>query len=179
VNNLLTSFDPSKKAIVPGTDLNTMYRLNATLPSVVNRMQSLGVKFISYKDAGMPQQLFASRRISVRLDSPIAWVGQAGNCHVAATASRTAFPSSLTAQQRQNAPYFAFAEQHQRQRPFPDGINNYYMRSVPTIVGASTAGRDRQTTSARSSADRRSKATLRRTSRTRACTTGTSLSKKR
>ena len=57
-NNLLTSFDPAKKAIVLGTDLNTMYRLNATIPSVVNRMQSLGVKFISYKDAGMPQTLF-------------------------------------------------------------------------------------------------------------------------
>ena len=58
ISNLLTSFDPQKRAVVLGTDLQTMYQLGATLPSVVNRMQSLGVKFISREESGLPEAFY-------------------------------------------------------------------------------------------------------------------------
>jgi len=57
-DNLRSSFDRSKKAIVLGADLETMYRVNATLPSVVRRIESLGGKFISYQEAGMPKEMY-------------------------------------------------------------------------------------------------------------------------
>ena len=139
-NNLLTSFDPSKKAIVLGTDLDTMYRLNATLPSVVNRMQSLGVKFISYKDAGIPQQLFRVPKTDFGPRLGFAYRIGASNREMVLRGgyriSHFTIPlRAWTAQQRQNAPYFARLQSSINGSDLsPDGINNYYLRSVPAIV---------------------------------------------
>ncbi|MEK7408632.1 MAG: carboxypeptidase regulatory-like domain-containing protein, partial [Acidobacteriota bacterium] len=56
-NNVLTTFDPNRRAVVLGQDLDAMYRLGATLPSIVDRLQFLGVKFTTAKEAGMPRAL--------------------------------------------------------------------------------------------------------------------------
>ena len=60
-NNILVGFDPSNHKIVLGTDLDTMYRAGASVPSVVAAYQGLGLGFESYKDAGLPQNLVNSR----------------------------------------------------------------------------------------------------------------------
>ncbi|MGH3440592.1 MAG: hypothetical protein ACRDUY_00800, partial [Nitriliruptorales bacterium] len=46
-NNILTTFDPDRRAVILGQDLDTMYRLGATLPSIVDRLRFLGVKFMT------------------------------------------------------------------------------------------------------------------------------------
>jgi hypothetical protein len=61
-NNVLVGFDPATHAIVLGNDLNTLYRLGNAVPSVVNAYQNLGLKFESYKDAGLPQNLMYPRK---------------------------------------------------------------------------------------------------------------------
>ena len=48
-NNIMVGFDPANHAMVLGTDLETMYRMGASVPSVVAKYQSLGLKFESYK----------------------------------------------------------------------------------------------------------------------------------
>jgi hypothetical protein len=56
-NKLLTGFDPASRSIILGQDLQTMYDLGATFPAVVEQFESLGVKFISYQEAGRSQNL--------------------------------------------------------------------------------------------------------------------------
>src|SRR5581483_2365726 len=56
-NNEMSSWDPKNRAVVLGQDLNTFYGMGATLPSIVNRLQALGAKFETYKEAGLPQSL--------------------------------------------------------------------------------------------------------------------------
>jgi hypothetical protein len=60
-NNVLAGFDPNAHAIVLGTDLNTLYRTGYSVPSVVAAYQALGLKFESYNQAGLPQNLVHSR----------------------------------------------------------------------------------------------------------------------
>jgi hypothetical protein len=60
-NNVLTGFDQANHAIVLGTDLNTLYSVGASVPSIVSTYQSLGLKFESWKDAGLPQDLVYPR----------------------------------------------------------------------------------------------------------------------
>jgi hypothetical protein len=141
ITNMLTSFDPARRAIVLGTDLETMYRLGATVPAVVDKMQALGVKFISYQEAGMPRELhkvpktdFGPRvGLAYRLGSGSRPMVVRGGYRI----SHFTIPlRAWTAQQRSNAPFYARLTNQQDQAELaPDGIPNYSMRSVPTVIG--------------------------------------------
>jgi hypothetical protein len=50
-----TSFNPKTYAVVLGTDIQKMYALGDSLPSLVNRYKELGLKFESYQEAGLPR----------------------------------------------------------------------------------------------------------------------------
>ncbi|MCZ2079279.1 MAG: TonB-dependent receptor [Bryobacteraceae bacterium] len=140
ISNLLTSFDPAKRAIVLGSDLETMYRLGATLPSVVERMQSLGVKFIGYEEAGLPKSLYKVPKTNFGPRAGFAYrFGGNDRSMVLRGGYRIShFTIPLrawTAQQRSNAPYYARLTSNINDSALsPDGIANYYMRSVPAIV---------------------------------------------
>ena len=68
-------FSPDKHALVLGTDLDTMYRLGATLPSVVNRLERSGAKFMTYQEAGLPRSMMYDQleelRAAARLRLPL------------------------------------------------------------------------------------------------------------
>ena len=53
----LVSFDPAQKAVVLTNPLDHYYRIGSIFPGVVNRMQELGMKFITHEQAGMPKSL--------------------------------------------------------------------------------------------------------------------------
>jgi len=55
--HLLLGFDAPAHATVLGTDIQTMYALRATLPSIVNTYQGLGWKYKGYQEAGLPQNM--------------------------------------------------------------------------------------------------------------------------
>jgi hypothetical protein len=139
-NNMLTTFDPERRAIVLGSDLDTMYRLGATIPSIVNRMQALGARFITYDEAGMPKGLMESTHnnfgprlgLAYRVtDGPRAFVLRGGY-------RISYFPIPLrpwTARMRSNAPLTSrFERSLTDAAQSPDGISQYGMRSVPDIV---------------------------------------------
>jgi hypothetical protein len=140
ISNLLTSFDREKRAIVLGTDLETMYRQGATLPSVVQRMQSLGVNFISYQEAGLPKELYRVPKTNFGPRAGFAYRLGGGNRPLVMRGgyriSHFTIPlRAWTAQQRSNAPYYArLTSSIDGAAVSPDGIGSYYMRSVPTIV---------------------------------------------
>ena len=55
-NNFFTGFNFDQRAIVTGNPLDEMYRLeHDASPAIVYRYEQLGAKFITYKDAGLPQ----------------------------------------------------------------------------------------------------------------------------
>jgi hypothetical protein len=140
ISNLLTSFDPERRAIVLGTDLDTMYRLGATLPSVVNRMQSLGVTFISREEAGLPEALYNVPKTNFGPRLGFAYRLSTGNRPMVLRGgyriSHFTVPlRSWTASQRSNAPYYArLTSDYNSSALSPDGIGNYYMRSVPSVI---------------------------------------------
>jgi hypothetical protein len=140
VDNLRTSFDPDQRAIVLGADLNTMYRLGATLPSVVERIQSLGGKFITYQEAGMPRELYKTSKTDFGPRAGFAYrIGTGSRPMVLRGGYRIShFTIPLrvwTAGERSNAPFFArLTSAKDTAALSPDGVPNYSMRSVPTIV---------------------------------------------
>jgi hypothetical protein len=139
-NNLLTTFDPERRAVVLGRELDDMYRLGATVPAIVDTLEGLGAKFITYKEAGLPQGLMKStwKDFGPRLgfayragDGPSSFVMRGGY-------RISYFPIPLrpwTARMRQNAPLTArFRTSLTDAALSPDGISNYGMRSVPNVV---------------------------------------------
>lgn len=139
-NNMLTSFDPARRAIVLGTRLEEMYRLGATLPAIVNRLQSLGAKFITYDEAGLPRNMMTSpkRDFGPRLGFAYR-LGEGGGAAVIRGGYRISYfhipARPWVARMRSNAPLTArFRTSLTDPALTPDGIGNYGMRSVPTII---------------------------------------------
>src|SRR5574340_397875 len=56
-DHLLASFDPKTKSIVLGTSLEQTYTMGSTTPAVVADYNAIGVKFITAKEAGLPDTL--------------------------------------------------------------------------------------------------------------------------
>ena len=155
-NNMLTTFDPAKRAIVLGTDLDTMYQLGATLPSIVNRLQSIGTKFLTYQEAGRPQSLMSStpRNFGPRLGFAYR-AGDGKGAFVVRGGYRIAyFPIPLrpwTARMRSNAPLTArFRTSLTDAALTPDGIGNYGLRSVPTVIAGQNSRNEVALTNANS-----------------------------
>jgi hypothetical protein len=139
-NNLLTGFDPQRRAIVLGARLEEMYRLGATLPAIVNRLQSLGARFITYDEAGLPPNLMTSpkRDFGPRLGFAYR-LGDSGRAAVLRGGYRISYfhipARPWVARMRSNAPLTArFRTSLTDPALTPDGIGNYGMRSVPTII---------------------------------------------
>lgn len=55
--HIMSSFDPSDKSIVLGNTLDTFYKVGATSPEFLNVLTGYGMKFKTYKEAGLPQKL--------------------------------------------------------------------------------------------------------------------------
>ena len=144
-NNILTTFDPEKRAIILGQDLDTMYRLGATVPSIVNRLESLGAKFMTYKEAGLPKGLMETTFKDFGPRLGFAYRGGDGaRSFVLRGGYRVSyFPIPLrpwSARMRRNAPLNArFRTSLTDAALSPDGIANYGMRSVPSIVAGANS----------------------------------------
>jgi hypothetical protein len=140
-NNMMTGFDPTKRAIVLGTDLDTMYRLGSTTPSVVNRLQSLGARFISYKDAGMPESLAYDTKRDFGPRIGFAWRATPGSRPFVLRGGYriSYFPIGLQAwtwKMYLNAPFAAtFTNSLTDGTTSPDGLPRWALRSVPSLIG--------------------------------------------
>ncbi|HEU0139619.1 MAG TPA: hypothetical protein VFQ79_07910, partial [Bryobacteraceae bacterium] len=139
-NNMMTSFDPASNRIVLGQDLDTMYRLGGSVPSIVNRLETLGAKFATYKEAGMPKHLMSSgwRDFGPRLGFAYRAGDGTGSFVLRGGYRVSYFPIPLAPwgqRMRQNAPLTArFVTSQTDAAQSPDGLPNWGMRSVPTVV---------------------------------------------
>ena len=138
-NGILSSYDVQRHAVVLGTSLDTMYRLGYSLPSIVNRLQSLGATFETYQQAGLPQSLMYSNWKD--FGPHLGFAYRAGDGRRAFVVrggySISYFTISLQdwAQIFGGQPPFTatFPYQLNNAAQSPDGVPNYLLRSVPTV----------------------------------------------
>ncbi|MGH9719436.1 MAG: carboxypeptidase regulatory-like domain-containing protein [Bryobacteraceae bacterium] len=139
-NNVLTGFDPNSRSIINGQPLQKLYDLGVTSPSIVSNFTSIGVKFITPDQAGLPGALIHS--------NPFDFGPRAGFAYKLSTGRRSTvlrggyalygFPVPLrtfNARMRQNAPTNArFTQSYTSSAQSPDGLPNYTLRSVPLVI---------------------------------------------
>jgi hypothetical protein len=140
-HNIISSFDKNKRAIVLGQPLDYMYQMGATLPSMVNTLQDFGVKFESPEEAGMPKSLVNNNWRDIGPHVGFAYRAGDGRKSfvIRGGYSISYFPLPLwgwTERMRLNAPFTGFFENRYLTvgSQSPDGIGNYGMRSIPTII---------------------------------------------
>jgi len=142
----LTGFDLKTKSIVNGVPLERLYELGVTTPVIVKNFTDIGVRFTSPSEAGLPDQLMYS--------NPWDFGPRAGFAYRLRDGARTTvlrggyalygFPIPLrtfNARMRSNAPMNArFAQSVTAAAQSPDGLANYGLRSVPTIIAGVNSG---------------------------------------
>jgi hypothetical protein len=117
-----------------------MYRLGATLPSLVNRLEDLGAKFIPWDQAGLPKGLFTSPKrdfgprlgFAYRLDQGARSFLLRGGYRISYfRISARAWWAPMGLNPPLNA-YFVNNPDYAARSP--DGIGNYTLRTPPTII---------------------------------------------
>ena len=144
-NDLLTSFDPERKAYVLGSSLDNFLKLQATLPANLTALNNFGGKIITYEEAGLPKFLvnrnwkqfgprlgFAYRA----LDGSKSFVIRGGYRLSYYTQPITNWFASQSGQQIVSA---SFTNSVTNTALSPDGLPNYGLRTVPQyIAGVNT-----------------------------------------
>ncbi len=136
----ITGFSRDKRALVLSTSLDQLFALGATVPSLVNTYKNNGVNFISYQEAGLPEDQVHSRKGNFgprlgfayrALDGKPGFVLRGGY-------SVSYFHINLAQwidNNRQNYPLAAgFNYNPNDSVQSPDGLPNYMLRTVPSIV---------------------------------------------
>ncbi|MBL8230979.1 MAG: hypothetical protein JNL98_20970, partial [Bryobacterales bacterium] len=121
--------------------LERMYELGATSPAIVRNFTNIGVRFISPRDAGLPDTLMYSNPHDFGPRLGFAWrVAEGKRATVLRGGySLFGFPIPLrtfNARMRSNAPTNArFSLNYSSAAQSPDGLPNYLLRSVPSVIG--------------------------------------------
>jgi len=139
-NGLLTGFDTQKKAVITGASLEDLYRIKASSADVVKDFLDIGAKFISAKDAGLPVSLIYSNPWDFNPRAGFAYNLAQGK-H--ATVLRGGYGlygfttdlRSFTDNMRRNVPTYQVRNFYINEPAYsPDGLRNYALRSVPTLI---------------------------------------------
>ncbi|HEY2933103.1 MAG TPA: carboxypeptidase-like regulatory domain-containing protein [Acidobacteriota bacterium] len=139
-NSVMSTFDPQRKAIVFGQDLDTLTRLGTLIPSVLNRFQQLGVKFITWKEAGLPQKLGYDNWHDIGPHLGAAYRIGSGKPEFLIRAGYQLSYHPLPVygwsdRFRANTPFSAVFENNPNSAALsPDGISNYLLRTAPTVI---------------------------------------------
>lgn len=139
-NGVMVSFDRQRKAWVVGGEMEKFYRLGATLPSIVRRIEELGGKFMTWKEAGYPEALMNSNADDFGPRLGFAYrLQDHGRPLVLRGGFRTAYFSVptriLTSNAQFTAPFGAtFQYNPDSASMSPDGIARYTMRAVPPVI---------------------------------------------
>ncbi len=139
-NNYLTGFDPKTKSVINGADWDTMYKIGATLPSIVKIFEGMGVPFISPEKAGLPKEMMYLNKWDFNPRAGFAYKFTSGPRPVVMRGGYGiyGYPMPLrafNARMRSNPPTTArFTYQFSNSAQTPDKLPNYGLRSVPTII---------------------------------------------
>ncbi len=151
-NNILVSFDPANHAVVLSTSLDRMYALGATVPSLVQGLQAIDVKFETYKEAGFSKSMWTTPKTDFGPRLGFAYrFGDGLKSFILRGGYRMSyFPiplRSFTASMGLSPPFTAWYSNDRAtgSRLAPDGIQNWAMRSIPDVI-AGVNSRDQITT---------------------------------
>ena len=145
-DNFLTGFDLKNHAVVNGMPLSEMVARGFTLQPIADAYSKLGVKYETTQEAGLPSRFVKPNYLdfgprvgfAYRLsDSSRAPVLRGGYSIFGFNVPTFTYE----AQMRQNNPTFAGLQYSPNGAAWsPDGVPNYYLRSVPTVfAGQNTA----------------------------------------
>jgi len=138
-NNIMLGFDLANHAIVTGADTSTFLAYNATTPYILNAYQALGVKFETYKQAGLPQQLLYTNKANLgpRLGFAYQLLPGKSPLVLRGAYSVSYFQEPLSGWNDNNmtdTPNQANFQYNPNNAALsPDGYSNYLLRTVPTI----------------------------------------------
>ena len=139
-NGMLIGFDQNQRAMVLGTSLQKMYDLGVTTPGIVKSYTNVGVKFITAAEAGLPDTLTYShaRDFWPRLGFAYRMNSGKNATVLRGGYSEYGFPIPLrtyNARMRRDPPTFAaYSVTSTSATDSPDGLPNYALRSVPTVI---------------------------------------------
>jgi hypothetical protein len=139
-SSALNVFDLKNRALVFPEPLEHYYRNGTTTPQVVSLYERVGVRFLSAEQAGIPKQIFKDNYFDIGPRGGFAYRMFDGNrqmvirggygVYISAVPMRT-----LLAQFSGLAPFRAtFSYNPNSAAQSPDGIPNYLLRNVPTII---------------------------------------------
>lgn len=134
------SFSPDQKAGVLAGTIDDLYRNNYSIPSIVERFQSQGVRWISAADAGLPVWMMNSNPLNFGPRLGLAYrISDGARAAVLRGGYRMSYAGHLNnyfnKEWLNSAPLTAqFQNNVTSATQSPDGIAQYGMRSVPTII---------------------------------------------
>ena len=139
-NNALTGFDPKRKMLVSGIPIENMYKLGLTTPAIVKTFTDRDVRFESPEQAGLPGRLIYSNPRDFWPRIGFAYRLSSGRRSTVVRGGFSVFGSQIplrtfNARMRSNAPFTSrFQVNVNNSAQSPDGLPNYRLRSVPTVV---------------------------------------------
>ncbi len=143
--NNVTSFNPAQHAVVLAQPISGYVKLNPALAANFGQLQTLGMKFIDYQQAGVPQSLLNSnwRDFAPRLGFAYRLLGDSRPLVIRGGYSLTYFPvvvQTWLEKMRAGLPFVSNPIYSPDSAGYsPDGLLGYSLRNVPTYVaGANT-----------------------------------------
>lgn len=139
-DNFLTGFDVKSLSVVNGLSPEKMYELGLTTPAIVKTFTDIGVKFTTPREAGLPEGFIYSNPHDFHPRAGFAYrLGSAARAMVVRGGYASyGFPIPLrtfNARMRSNAPTNRlFFRDINDASQSPDGLPNYGLRSVQTII---------------------------------------------
>ncbi len=138
---IMSGFDPKTMTVMLGNTLETFYKIGATTPAWINLLTGYGMKFQTWKEAGLPQRLVYNNWRDIGPHVGFAYRALEGR---KSFVLRGGFSTNYNLipiygwndRMRMNTPFAAFYQNYQLSDPAqsPDGVENYGLVSVPSIV---------------------------------------------
>jgi hypothetical protein len=150
----IAGFSREQRAIVLSQNLNTLYAIGATYPGLIKQYQDFGYKFINYDQAGLPADQVDSRSRNFGPRAGFAYKALDGKSSfvIRGGYSLSYFHVQLAQwldNNRQSMPFAGwFSYDPNLSAQSPDGLPNYYMRSVPSVIAGVNSANVINTTTA-------------------------------
>ncbi|HWQ52066.1 MAG TPA: carboxypeptidase regulatory-like domain-containing protein [Bryobacteraceae bacterium] len=139
-DNSLLGFDPKQKAVILPQSIEALGAQGNLLPSIAYAYQNLGVKYITPEQAGLPKSLVHSNYYDFGPRLGFAYRLGSGNRTTVVRGGYSIFAYSESLRLLQGNAYSTLPTRGIVQynpnlaELSPDGLPNYLMRSVPTVI---------------------------------------------
>ncbi len=139
-NGLLSAFDLKNRALLLPESLDYYYKIGATTPQLVSLYQAVGIKFESAADVGKEKNLFKSNLYDFSPRAGFAYRLFDGHKQMVIRGGYGIYTSAipqrtLLAQFSGLLPFrTTFSYNPNSAAVSPDGISNYLLRTVPTVI---------------------------------------------